>query len=109
MRNLILISLLGLILACSEAPFQPQEPTPEEIIADLREKLAQKSLDSARWYYLARCCHDWFEANGIEPPCHANPVPVTPAMTMEDRTYQTVTVPVAEWIGRRIMRIEAEI
>lgn len=70
MLPFVVFWVLVWFISCSEAPFQPTEPTPEQITIDsLQTELERLQLTASRWAYIAQCNAEWFNEHNIDPPC----------------------------------------
>lgn len=76
--SLILALIIVSFLSCSEAPFEPVIEE-QNIVDSLTHELYRTKLSRDRWSYIVQCNYKWFLENGIEQPCHGNPIP---AMTL---------------------------
>ena len=70
---IILVIVIIISTSCTEAPFEPIA-TCQEQVDSLQLELEKVKLTAQRWSYIAQCNAQWFEKNGIEPPCHGNPI-----------------------------------
>ena len=64
----LLIVLLLILVCCSEAPYQPAELTPDEIIDSLTQELERVKEISAKRAYQLKCLREWLDFSCIAVP-----------------------------------------